>query len=130
MSIADTVWGRLARFNPPRGTTAERGHFPLLRAVRGLLLHFVGLLRWAVLLALLWLIGLAAVYEMHTSRLEAWLFTRINPRMAVSPQSGANDSIRFPKSGPYDKRLSYNRLPQIIPALAFHHFALARQPRA
>ena len=53
MSIADTVWGRLARFNPPRGKTEERGRFPLLRAAGGLLLHFIRLLRWAVLLALL-----------------------------------------------------------------------------
>src|SRR5260370_36203944 len=98
MSIADTVWGRLARFKPPRGKTGERGHVPLLRAAGGLALHFIGLLRWAVLLALLWLIGWAAVYEMHTSRLEAWLFTRINHSMAVSPQSGAHNSIRFPNN--------------------------------
>jgi membrane peptidoglycan carboxypeptidase len=129
MSIADTVWGRLARFNPPRGKTEERGRLPLLRAAGGLLLHFIGLLRWAVLLALLWLIGWAAVYEMHTSRLESWLFTRVNHSMAVSPQSGANDSIRFPKSGPYDERLGYSGLPQFVAALTSHNFAVERQAR-
>ena len=40
MSIADTVWGRLARFNPPRGEKKEEQHrLPLLRAVGGLLLR-------------------------------------------------------------------------------------------
>ena len=80
-------------------------------------------------LALLWLIGWAAVYEMHTSHLEAWLFTRINHSMTVSAQSGPNDSIRFPKSGPYDERLGYSALPQFISALTSHHYAVEQQAR-
>jgi membrane peptidoglycan carboxypeptidase len=129
MSIADTVWGRLARFNPPRGNKEEQRRFPLLRAVGGLLLRCIGILRWAVLLAVLWLIGWAAVYEMHTSRLEAWLFTRLNHTMAVSVQPGANDSVRFPKSGPYDERFGYSALPQFISALTSHHYSVERQAR-
>jgi hypothetical protein len=86
-------------------------------------------LRWLVLLAILALIGWAAHYEMRTSYLEAWLFTRIDRAMSVAVQPGSSDSIRFPKHGPYDERLGYTALPQFISALTGRHYTVERQAR-
>jgi hypothetical protein len=93
------------------------------------LLRGIGILRWMVLLAILALIGWAANYEMRTSYLEAWLFTRIDRAMSVAVQPGSNDSIRFPKHGPYDERLGYVALPQFISALTGRHYTVERQAR-
>ena len=116
MAIADNVLGRLVRFNAARGKQGEQPRVPVRRRFGGLLLRGIRVLRWLVLLAILALIGWAANYEMRTSYLEAWLFTRIDRAMSVAVEPGSNDSIRFPKHGPYDERLGYTALPQFISA--------------
>jgi membrane peptidoglycan carboxypeptidase len=129
MAIADNVLGRLVRFNAARGKPGDQPRVPIRRRLGALLLRGIGILRWMVLLAILALIGWAANYEMRTSYLEAWLFTRIDRAMSVAVQPGSNDSIRFPKHGPYDERLGYVALPQFISALTGRHYTVERQAR-
>ena len=124
MAIADTVWGRLARFNPPR-QKSEQGQ----RAWSFSLIPLIGALRWVVVLVVLGLIGWAAYWEMQTSHLEAMLFDRLDRGMSFGVQAGPNGAIRFPKGGPYDERLGYVELPQFIASLSEHHFQVAEQAR-
>jgi membrane peptidoglycan carboxypeptidase len=121
MAFADTVWGRLARFNPPHRQRRTRRPFPLLRVVLTL--------RWLALAGLLGLFGWGAVYEMRSSRLEAILFTRLDSGMSASFQPGPSSAIHFPKSGPYDERLGYSQMPDFVSGLTAHHFTVENQAR-
>jgi len=135
MAIADNVLGRLVRFNAARGKVAEQRHvpeqprIPVWRLIGSLLLRGIGVLRWLVVLAILALIGWAVNYEMRTSYLEAWLFTRIDRGMSFAAEPGPNDSIRFPKHGPYDERLGYIALPEFTASLTARHYTVERQAR-
>jgi len=98
MAIADNVLGRLVRFNAARGKVAEQRHvseqppIPVWRSIGSLLLRGIGVLRWLVVLAILALIGWAVNYEMRTSYLEAWLFTRIDRGMSFAAEPGPNEA--------------------------------------
>src|SRR5438874_2386285 len=130
MAIADNVLGRLVRFNAARGKPGDNNQRGSTgRRLDGVLLRGIRVLRWVVLLAVLGLIGWAAHYEMRTSYVEAWLFTRIDRSMSIAVQPGTNDFIRFPRHGPYDERLGYTALPQFISALTGRHFTVERQAR-
>ncbi|HEX6442886.1 MAG TPA: transglycosylase domain-containing protein, partial [Stellaceae bacterium] len=127
MAIADNVLGRLVRFNAARGKTGDRDPRSFRRGLAALLLRSISVLRWMVLLGILALIGWGVHYEMQTSYLEAWLFTRIDRGMSFGAHAGSSDSIRFPKHGPYDERLGYIALPQFASALEQRHFTVERQ---
>src|SRR5215472_18393500 len=129
MAIADNVLGRLVRFNAARGKTGDRQPGSFRRGLGALLLRSIGVLRWLVVLAILALIGYGVHYEMKTSYLEAWIFTRLDRGMSFAAQPGPSDSILFPKHGPYDERLGYIALPQFTNALEQRHFAVERQAR-
>ncbi len=124
MAIADTVWGRLARFNPPREESVRRQGGSTFS-----LIPLIGALRWVVVLVVLGLIGWAAYWEIQTSHLEAMLFDRLNRGMSFGVKSGPSDAIHFPKGGPYDERLGYVQLPQFIASLNEHHFQVSEQAR-
>src|SRR5437763_14800723 len=124
MAIADTVWGRLARFNPPRRESDRRRldrSFPMARLIR--------VLRVLVILAVLGLLGWAAAWEMRNSHLEAMLFDRFDRGMSFGVGRGASEAIRFPKGGPYDERLGYVQLPQFVASLDEHRFQVTDQAR-
>src|SRR5436305_12886168 len=95
---------RLVRFNAARGKTGDREPGSFRRGLGAVLLRGIGVLRWMVVLAILALIGWGVHYEMRTSYLEAWIFTRPDRRMAVAAQPGPSQAVRFPKHGPYDER--------------------------
>ena len=122
MAIADTVWGRLARFNPPRQQVERR---PQRRPFS--VLHLIGVLRLLVVLAVLGLLGWAAYWEMQNSHLEAMLFERLNRGMSFEAKSGPSEAIQFPKSGPYDERFGYIQLPQFLASLSEHRFQVSEQ---
>jgi membrane peptidoglycan carboxypeptidase len=124
MAIADTVWGRLARFNPPRQKSKRRKlrrEYPAIPLIRTL--------RVLVVLAVLGLLGWAAYWEMQTSHLEAMLFDRLDRGMSFAVASGPSNTIQFPKSGPYDERLGYTQLPQFIASLGEHRFQVVDQAK-
>jgi len=49
--------------------------------------------------------------------------------MKFTVRPGSSRHIRFPKSGPYDERLGYVQLPNLIEALKARHFIVANQAR-
>jgi hypothetical protein len=138
MAIAH-ILGRLAHFNSARDKSGEgwrlsggqrdsqRPRTSIGRVLGRALLRCIGILRWTVMLAVLALIGWGVNYEMKTSYLEAWIFTRIDRDMSFAPQPGPSDSIRFPTHGPYDERLGYVAVPQFVSALSQRHFTVERQ---
>jgi membrane peptidoglycan carboxypeptidase len=140
MAIAH-ILGRLAHFNSARDKSGEgwrvsggqrdsqRPRTSIGRVLGRALLRGIGILRWTVLLAVLALIGWGVNYEMKTSYLEAWIFTRIDRDMSFAPQPGPSDSLRFPTHGPYDERLGYVAVPQFVSALSQRHFTVERQAR-
>ena len=129
MAIADNVLGRLVRFNAARGKTGDREPGSFRRGLGAVLLRGIGVLRWMVVLAILALIGWGVHYEMRTSYLEAWIFTRLDRGMSFAAQPGPSEAIRFPKHGPYDERLGYVALPKFTEALEQRHFTVERQSR-
>ena len=123
MSIVDTVWGRLARFNPPRHhrRLEQRRHRPLLLAI--------GRLRWALAAGLLALAGWAGLAEIRTARVEAMLFTHLDRTINYRLAAGPSPNVAFPKAGPYDERFGYAALPRFIAALVKQRYAIDDQPR-
>jgi len=49
--------------------------------------------------------------------------------MTFRVEAGPSPSIRFPQSGPYDRRLGYTALPSLIQRMSAHDFAVERQAR-
>lgn len=88
--------------------------------------------RWALaggiaVAALLAIGGGAAWHEIRTSSLQARYFTRWAREMSFRVADGPSKAIRFPTDGPYDRRLGYVALPEIIERLRQHHFVIAKQ---
>ena len=83
----------------------------------------------AVALALLWLLGLAAYYEARGSWLQARYFTHRSSQLIHEMGAGASDRIRFPRGGPYDRRLGYARLPAVLQTATGRSYRIAAQVR-
>lgn len=80
------------------------------------------------------LLGIGAVlvavaYEMHTSKLQARRISRYAASLSYSLRAGPSDSIVFPGSGPYDQRLGYSRLPQLLDRLRSRGMEVENQAR-
>src|SRR5437660_1323902 len=114
--------------------------FCLLPALGRLTVGFASFLWWrlpelvvafrrVILLICLALLGLAVYLESRTSYLEALLFSHLNSGMNVALQPGPSESIRFPKSGPYDERLGYSAMPDFIASLTERRYAVDNAAR-
>ena len=119
--MVEAVWGRLLPIS------RHDQHDP--RQWIGWLLRVVAMLRWAVALAVCFLLGWGITTEVRTSYLQSRLLSRWAANMKFTVQPGPSEDIRFPTSGPYDERLGYAQLPSFIEGLSAHHFAVAQQAR-
>ncbi len=81
----------------------------------------VGLLSLCLLTALAW--------EMRTSTLQSRVFTPLAQEMTWTVDSGPSDALVFPGNGPYDLRLGYSRLGDMIESASQRGFAVAEQAR-
>ncbi len=70
-----------------------------------------------------------AVYELKTSRFQAYFFNNIAKDMKFWVEPDKSSSIRFPKEGPYDKRLGYVYLPAFIDRLTAKGYKIEAQAR-
>ncbi len=68
-------------------------------------------------------------WEMRTSSLQAGPFAWGARALHYGVEEGPSPSIRFPKPGPFDERLGYSRLPQLLQRLASEQFVIERQAR-
>jgi membrane peptidoglycan carboxypeptidase len=56
----------------------------------------------------------AAIFELHSSWIQSWFFSSKAKKATYSVEEGANPDARFPGDGPYDMRLGYSRLGNMI----------------
>ncbi|HEX5339086.1 MAG TPA: transglycosylase domain-containing protein [Gallionella sp.] len=81
------------------------------------------------LLILAALAGLIIINEVYSSSLQARYFSHVATALNYRLAYGASPSIRFPKTGPYDERLGYTRIPEITRRLIGHGFVVLQQAR-
>jgi len=74
-------------------------------------------------------ISWAVVSELHSSRLQAWYFSRLADKLDYTLKPGASPAIRFPDTGPYDERMGYSELPKLLQRLTTNGFAISEQAR-
>ena len=84
---------------------------------------------WSLAIALLVGVGLFLAGEMKTSDLQARLFSAIDGRVSYRAEPGPSPAVHFPESGPYDQRLGYALLPDILKRLQDHGLTIESQAR-
>src|SRR5690348_8491961 len=83
--------------------------------------------RWVALILIVGLAGWAAVSEMRSGHFQAALFSWLARGMTFAVENGPSPAIEFPKTGPYDERLGYTRLPDFISSLTLNRYAVDAQ---
>jgi membrane peptidoglycan carboxypeptidase len=68
-------------------------------------------------------------WEMQSSTLQSGPFAWSAGTLRYSVEEGPSPSIRFPQPGPFDERLGYSRMPQLLQRLTSEHFEIERQAR-
>ena len=81
-----------------------------------------------LMLATLCLAGLVAD-EVHTSRHQSDWLSRRTSRLSFQVEPGPSNAIRFAGNGPYDQRLGYHQLPQLVERLQSQGFEVTAQAR-
>jgi membrane peptidoglycan carboxypeptidase len=79
---------------------------------------------WVVLLLVL-----TAAAELHASWLQSSLASWVGRQLFYELLPGSSPSIRYPATGPYDRRLGYTELPRKIARLEQEGFSVAAQAR-
>ncbi|MGH7415263.1 MAG: glycosyl transferase family 51, partial [Candidatus Rokuibacteriota bacterium] len=88
------------------------------------------LLRHYVLIPLLgFVLALAALVEVRTSAGQALVLSRVAAALTYRVEAGPSPAIRFPRTGPYDERLGYTRLPGFIERIEAAGYRVDRQAR-
>ena len=83
----------------------------------------------AIPLLLVVLLVVLGVREMRTSTLQARWIAPLAAELAWTVDPGPSESILFPGNGPYDQRLGYTRLPEMIASAAARGFEVVEQAR-
>ncbi|MDD1613682.1 MAG: carboxypeptidase, partial [Methylococcaceae bacterium] len=65
--------------------------------------------------------------EVKTSRFQARYLSAISEQLSFKLVSGPSSSIRYPEYGPYDQRLGYTILPEVIKRLEQSGFKITSQ---
>jgi hypothetical protein len=80
----------------------------------------------------IWGVSLAAGLgglELHTSWLQAKVFSAVARRLTYTVEAGSGGSIRYPNGGPYDRRLGYTLQAGIVERLLADGFRIDAQAR-
>jgi len=75
------------------------------------------------------LLALAALVEARTSGLQALVLSQLGRGLTYRVERGASAAVAFPRSGPYDERLGYTRLPGFVERLEAAGYRVERQVR-
>ncbi|WP_343216021.1 transglycosylase domain-containing protein [Collimonas antrihumi] len=91
--------------------------------------------KWGKLLLLISLLGLLAFVarlvnsELRSSQWQARHLSELDRELTFKLEPGASTAIRFPKTGPYDERLGYSKIPAFTQYLAQHDYRITQQAR-
>ncbi|MCP5160844.1 MAG: penicillin-binding protein [Hahellaceae bacterium] len=69
------------------------------------------------------------IYEVRTSRLQAALLPNIAQSLSWTLNQGSNPHVRYPVSGPFDRRMGYVDLPVFLQRLQQRNFIIDQQTR-
>lgn len=83
--------------------------------------------RWPLVGALFVVLAIA---EIRTSALQAWLFSRLNGLLVYDVAPGPSPRVAFPRSGPFDQRRGYTRIPEFKQRLESAGYEISQQARA
>ncbi|MBT9097157.1 transglycosylase domain-containing protein [Methylovulum psychrotolerans] len=70
-----------------------------------------------VLVVVIAVIARLVQQEVKTSKYQAQYLSQISKQLSFKLVNGSSNSVRYPKSGPYDQRLGYTLLPETIDGL-------------
>ncbi|MDT9677106.1 penicillin-binding protein [Pseudomonas sp. JV414] len=84
---------------------------------------------WLLLLIILIVLGLAAAKEMRTSKFQAREISKYAASLKYELQPGPSDAIRYPGAGPFDQRLGYSALDELLPRLLKRNYVVSAQTR-
>src|SRR3989338_3325294 len=84
---------------------------------------------WLLLVLLLVTLAFALSHETRTSQLQAWALSRYAESLVYRLQPGPSDALFFPEAGPFDKRLGYAYLPQMLERLQARDYVIQQQVR-
>lgn len=102
---------RSSRATPPKGISIIKTSLALL---------FLGLCGAA---------GTVIYKEAQTSFYQAREISRYASKLTYQVEPGKSDAIRYPVNGPFDERLGYVKLPQLLDRLQNHNFDIVAQTR-
>lgn len=74
-------------------------------------------------------LGALALWEMRTSTLQALWLAPLAAEITWTVEEGPSSSLVFPEAGPYDLRLGYAHLPEMIGSARERGFGIAEQAR-
>ncbi|MBU3949612.1 MAG: transglycosylase domain-containing protein [Proteobacteria bacterium] len=69
------------------------------------------------------------IWEVKTSRIQSIVFSHIAKKFSYELKNGESKDIRFPKSGPYDIRLGYSRIPEWTSKMNGEGYTISKQAR-
>lgn len=84
-------------------------------------------LLWTLLLLLLVVTALLVAFEVRTSWLQSRQLTRYADKLTYQLEPGASSAIIYPTQGPFNKRLGYVRLPELLARLQKRQFTITEQ---
>ena len=70
-----------------------------------------------------------AVFELRTSWVQAHFFSAFARRLSFRMEPGPSERILYPQAGPYDERLGYSKLPDMLDRLSQADFEIGAQAR-
>lgn len=96
----------------------------VLRLPRAMLIGAAALFVVSLLLA-------TFAWELRASRLQAWYLSRLARQLTFHMEAGPSPAIHYPKpkSGPYDNRMGYSRLPDFLARLQGEGYSVSSQAR-
>ncbi len=74
-------------------------------------------------------LALGALVEVRTSSVQALVLSQVARALTYRVEAGPSRAVHFPRSGPYDERLGYTRLPGFVDRLEAAGFRVAQQAR-
>ncbi len=75
------------------------------------------------------ILALATLVEVRTSSVQALVLSQVARALTYRVEAGPSRAVHFPRSGPYDERLGYTRLPGFVDRLEAAGFRVERQAR-
>lgn len=84
---------------------------------------------WGVVLVVVAVASAAAWFEARDSRLQAHFFSEFARSISWETQDGGNADLWLPQSGPYNTRLGYSRMNEMLPRLLAAGYDIAAQAR-